>query len=102
MVDAQTIIIHTSGTNAATIVLASLGVVLALASLAWQARTFIVTGSRISVEIRPGLMGFGSVVTLSSEGTADQLGYMHSQGYTDPVFAVQVNNTGRGSTRWSP
>jgi len=95
---AQTIIVHTSGTNAPTLVLASLGVVLALASLAWQARSFIVTGSRITVELRVAFKGRGSVVSIPHNATTDQVSLLQSQSFTEPVLAVRVNNTGRGST----
>jgi hypothetical protein len=41
-----TVVIRSSGTDPATIILAALGVALALESLVWQARTFFVSGSR--------------------------------------------------------
>ena len=56
VVGAQTIV-HDSGADPATLILASLGVGLALASLAWQAFSFRISGSRISVEILAGLGG---------------------------------------------
>ncbi len=95
---AQTIVVHTSGSDPATVILAALGVCLALASLAWQARTFAISGSRISVEIKTALRGRGGDLTLPHTATAHDVEYMQSQGFEEPLFAVQVNNVGRGST----
>ena len=43
-------------------------------------------------------MGMGGVVTMPGNNGAQQLGHLHSQGYTEPVFAVETHNKGRGST----
>ncbi len=98
MIAAQNVVVHVSGSDPATLILASLGVGLALASLLWQGLTFLISGSRVSVKVRVGLKGVGSVVTLPHAATPKEVQFMRSQGFTEPVFAVQVNNTGRGST----
>jgi hypothetical protein len=98
VIGSHTIVVHTSGTDPATIVLAAFGVGLALLSLFWQAFSFVATGSRVSVEVKAGLRGVGAVATLAHTATAQEVAFMQSQGFTDPVVAVKVNNTGRGST----
>jgi hypothetical protein len=89
---------HSSGTDPATLILASLGVGLALLSLAWQAFSFLLTGSRVRVNVRPGLRGFGGVVTVPLDATPANVAYLRDQGFTEPVFAVEAINRGRGET----
>jgi hypothetical protein len=50
---AEIVVVHDSGL--ATTILAGFGVALALLSLAWQAWSFRLTGSRVSVEVADGL-----------------------------------------------
>ena len=101
VVGAQTIV-HDSGADPATLILASLGVGLALASLAWQAFSFRISGSRISVEILAGLGGVmggqRGVATLPPTAQRHELDMVRSQGLTEPLLAVRVYNTGRGAT----
>jgi hypothetical protein len=84
------------------LILASLGVALALASLAWQAFSFRISGSRITTEIQAGLKGFMGgqlgVATLPPTAAPHEVELLRSQGFTEPVLAVRVVNTGRGST----
>jgi hypothetical protein len=89
---------HSSGTDPATLILASLGVGLALLSLAWQALSFMLTGSRVRVGVKVGLRGVGAVVTLPHDARAQSVGHLRSQGFTDPVLAVEAINRGRGET----
>jgi hypothetical protein len=44
------------------------------------------------VAVKAGLRGMGSVVTMPDNASAPQLGYVHSQGYSEPVFAVEAYN----------
>jgi hypothetical protein len=98
-VNTTTVVVeHSSGTDPATLILASLGVGLALLALAWQALSFILTGSRVRVAVRPGLRGIGAVVTVPHDAAALALAHLRSQGFTDPIFAVEVTNRGRGET----
>jgi hypothetical protein len=47
---------ETTALDIITLTLAIVGAVLAAASLAWQAATFVLTGSRITVELRLGAL----------------------------------------------
>ncbi len=89
-------VVHTSDT--ATTVIAALGLLLALASLGWQAWTFRLSGSRVSVEIARGLKSETHAITMPATATAQQIEQMRSQGFTQPVLAVTVSNGGRGET----
>jgi hypothetical protein len=93
------VIVHGSGVPSVTLVLAVTGVVLSLLALGWQWYSFVfISGSRVRVQLRSGLRGIGAVVTHPSDATPEQLKMTEAQGFTDPVFAVVVNNTGRGAT----
>lgn len=94
-----TVVVHVQSGGSATLILATAGVVLALAALGWQwySVTFI-SGSRISVEIRRALMGLGAVVSFPDDAPDWHLAQAQQQGYTQPMYAVQVNNTARGMT----
>jgi hypothetical protein len=98
----QSITVHVSSSDPATLVLAALGIGLALASLVWQALTFLLTGSRVSVEVAAGMRGMINgllaVATLPNTATEDEVKFVHSQGFTEAVVVVRVNNTGRGAT----
>jgi hypothetical protein len=88
------------GSYSATTIIAVVGVVLALASLAWQAVSFRLSGSRVSVDLRPGMRhGTGTAaVTSPAPVFPGQMEMMQSQGFTDPVLAVEVRNAGRSAT----
>jgi hypothetical protein len=91
----QVVVVQT--TDVATTVLASFGVGLALLSLGWQAVSFRLSGSRVSVDVRGGAMGAGQIATLPSI-TAEQLRQLASQGMANAVFGVEVKNSGRSPT----
>jgi hypothetical protein len=93
---AETVVIHSA--DPATTVIAALGLVCALASLAWQAWTFSRSGSRVVVEIRSGLMGPSGFVTAPGTTARNQLEQLRAQGFTTPIVAVRVSNIGRGTT----
>ena len=96
---ADRIVVHVSGTSWPTLLLAATGVVLSLGALAWQWYSFVfVSGSRITVELRRGLKGVGAVVTYPDTAAEWHLEMARQEGYTEPVSAIRVNNTGRGST----
>ena len=90
------VVVETS--DVATTVIAALGLAFALAALAWQAWSFRQAGSRVRVEIRSGLMGAVGMVTTPGAATAQQLEQLREQGYSTPVIAVRVMNSGRGAT----
>ena len=97
---AHQIVVHTtvhSGDNAATI-LGAVGVILALASLGWQAFTFLRSGSRVEVVLRHGGTDFTRVVTMEGPLRAEQASLLQSQGLHQPVFGIEVINSGRGPT----
>jgi hypothetical protein len=93
---APQIIVHTS--DLGTTLLAAFGVGLALVSLAWQWRSFYLSGSRVTVLVKYGLRGIGAVVTTANPGDREQIARLQAQGFTDPVLAVQVKNAGRSPT----
>lgn len=102
VVHASPVVVHTSPvvhvSDTATTVVAALGVLLAMASLGWQAWTFTRSGSRVTVAIARGLMGAGHAITVPWDATPQQLAHMRSQGYTDRVYLVTASNSGRGET----
>jgi hypothetical protein len=93
-----TVVVHSGGGNPVTTILAVLGVVLALASLAWQAVSFRLSGSRVGVELRTGLKNEIAAVTIPWSPPADQVDHLRAQGFTDRVLAVHVRNSGRSPT----
>jgi hypothetical protein len=93
---ATTIVLHTS--DSATTILAVLGVVLALLSLAWQAATFYLSGSRVSVEIRSGVRSATAAATIPGTAPVTHLEQMRSQGLEQAVLGVRVHNSGRSPT----
>lgn len=77
---------------------AVLGVVLATASLAWQAATYALTGGRVRVLLRVGAVdvaGNGMITAAPSSLRQDWLANLAEQGYPRPIVAVRVANIGR-------
>lgn len=88
--------VHTG--DLATTIVASLGVALALASLAWQAWSFKATGSRITVEVARGLKRGNAVAMTTADAKPSEIEGLRKQGFTEPTVAVRIYNAGRGST----
>jgi hypothetical protein len=88
--------LHTSGL--ATTILAALGVLLALLSIAWQAWSFRRAGSRVSAVVRSGLWNATGVITVPGSPTNAMLQQLRAQGFREPALAIEVRNAGRGST----
>ncbi len=88
-----------SAAQAATlsIAIAVVSLILAGLSLGWQAATFFLEGGRIRATLRPGFSSASGVVTVPPSQFLDKgtFGMMASQGFTQPVLAVQVRNVGR-------
>jgi hypothetical protein len=93
-----TVVVHVSGAGWPTLALALIGVLLSLLALAWQAYSFAVSGSRIRVELRRCLGGDGAVATFPDDAPAWHFEQAAGQGLTEPLYAVKVNNSGRGGT----
>jgi hypothetical protein len=93
---AYTIVVHNS--DLATTILAALGIGLALLSLAWQAWSFLLSGSRVTVEVRSGLRSATGALTIPGTANATALEQVRAQGFHEPALAVEVNNAGRGPT----
>lgn len=91
----------------ATFVLAVVGAVLAAASLAWQAATYVLAGGRVSVDLRIGALhagGSGMVTTAPEDAGQAWEERLAAQGYTQPLAVVRVRNVGRMPVtieRWS-
>lgn len=93
------VVIHQGGSDTLTTVVAVAGLVLALASLAWQAWSFRLSGSRVSVALRAGMRNAsGSGITAPGALTTAGMQLMQHQGFTQPVLAVEVTNSGRSPT----
>jgi hypothetical protein len=68
---AYTIVVHNS--DLAATILAALGIGLALLSLAWQAWSFLLSGSRVTVEVRSGLRSATGALTIPGTANATAL-----------------------------
>jgi len=77
----------------ATLVIAVLGLVLAVVSLTWQAATFVLSGSRVRAELKHGARNAGVAVT--GPPGSQQLKSLAAQGFTEEVIGVEVRNVGR-------
>jgi hypothetical protein len=85
-----------SGGSDTTLVIAVVGLALAAASLAWQAATFALTGSRVRADILRGVTGRGVLVTYPPDKWSSSSLSMHAaQGMPNEVVAVEVRNVGR-------
>lgn len=79
-----------------TLVIAVVGLALAAASLAWQAATFALTGSRVRADFLFGAIGRGVLITYPPENWSATSAAAHAaQGFTEEVVAVEVRNVGR-------
>jgi hypothetical protein len=84
------------GTDTTTLVIAVVGLALAATSLAWQAATFALTGSRVRAEILRGGIGRGALVTYPPDKwTETSVAALVREGFTNEVVAVEVRNVGR-------
>jgi hypothetical protein len=77
----------------ATLAIAVLSLVLSVASLTWQAATFVLSGSRVRAELKHGARNASTVVT-GAPGSQDFLS-LAGQGLTDEVIGIEVRNVGR-------
>lgn len=100
MIAAAPIVVHTTvhTTDLATTILAGLGVVLALLSIAWQAWSFRRAGSRVSVVVRSGLRSPTGAMTVPGAPTDAMLDQLRAQGFREPALGIEVRNAGRGPT----
>jgi hypothetical protein len=102
MASAVTVIVKpvAGGGDWATTLIAVVGLVLAVGSLIWQAASFRLSGSRVSVDIGEGARHVSGTAVVSAPGPAlrNQMQAMVAQGFTDPVLAVEVRNRGRSPT----
>jgi hypothetical protein len=82
-----------------TLVTAIIAVALAAASLAWQAATFVLSGSRVRVTLRRGAIrrqpGEVSRVSFPVNPTASAIQTAVAQGFTQEVAVAEVRNRGR-------
>ncbi|SRR6266567_2577895 len=80
----------------ATLIIAVLGLVLSVASLTWQAATFVLSGSRVRADLKHGAANAGGVV--HGPPGSQPLASLAAQGFTEEVIGVQVRNEGRLAT----
>lgn len=89
-----------SAVEVITLVIAIVGVVLAAASLSWQAATFVLSGHRVRVSLRYGAIRrepLGRAIRTTAPLTVDaaHARMMAEQGFTEPVLVALVRNVGR-------
>jgi len=91
--------------DVATLVIAVLGLLLSVVGLVWQAATYVLSGGRVKVLLKVGAASARGMLTGAPDrmqGTSMQ--HLVSQGYTQPIIAVEVRNVGRMAVtvnRWS-
>lgn len=90
----------TSTLDIITLVVAIVGVMLALASLVWQGAVFVLSGSRVRVNLRRGALrrdAAGAVARIAgpTNPTGSDYALIHNQGFTEDVLIVDVRNVGR-------
>lgn len=80
----------------AAVVIGFLGLVIAVVSITWQVATFMLSGSRVKVELKTAAIGSAGVVTgpvgNDWEGIFPLLA---AQGYETPCLAIEARNVGR-------
>jgi hypothetical protein len=77
-----------------TLIIAVVGLALAVASLTWQAVTFVLSGSRVKVELHHGAHdGAGNLI--SGPPLAQALRQAAEQGFVHEVIGAKVRNVGR-------
>jgi hypothetical protein len=83
----------------ATLAIAVLGVVLSVASLAWQFANFILTGPRVNVELQLGVVNNADSSTVSWLPTSGRPISVHerARGATREVVIVTARNRGRAT-----
>lgn len=83
-----------------TLLVAVLGVILSVASLVWQAATYLLEGPRVKVELRVGAASFsgGYAHQPVKPGWQRGLAEMAAQGMTQGLLVVLVRNIGRHPT----
>ncbi len=77
----------------ATLIIAVLGLVLSVASLTWQAATFVLSGSRVRADLRHGARN--ATTAVSGPPGSQQLQFLAAQGFTEEVIGIEVRNVGR-------
>jgi hypothetical protein len=80
-----------------TLAVAVVGAVLGAASLAWQAATFALSGSRVRVRMHRGAISSDGSRRISAplEVSDDTWAAMQAQGFTRDVLIVEARNVGR-------
>ncbi len=85
-----------SSYDIATLVIAIAGFGLALVSLAWQASTYFLTGSRLRAALLLGATDGSVLITYPPDKATPETIAMHAkQGFTKPVVVAEVRNIGR-------
>jgi hypothetical protein len=78
-----------------TLVIAVLGLAVAVAGIGWQIAAHTLSGAVVRVEICLGALGAGGAV-IGKPGDADvDFAQLRAQGYDTPVVVVQIRNVGR-------
>jgi hypothetical protein len=82
------------------LILAVLGLVLSVTSLAWQATTFRLSGPRVRVELIVGAVSLTSIgtVPVNDRDWQDQLRMLQRNHLPDALIGIRVRNVGRQAT----
>lgn len=83
--------------DVAALSVAIVSLVLAALSLGWQIAQFLLTGARVRAGLKAGLLGSGGALVWPVTTRQVDVERYRQQGFTDPVFAIEVRNTGRMS-----
>lgn len=79
-----------------TLVIAVVGVALGVASLAWQVVAHVLSGGRVKAALKVGAHSGSAMVSMPADkATPESLKQMTSQGFPQPVIAVEARNVGR-------
>ena len=80
----------------ATLLIAVLGVALGVASLTWQIVAHVLSGGRVKVTLKVGGHSGQAMASMpANKVTPASLKQITSQGFSQPVIAVDVRNVGR-------
>lgn len=77
----------------ATLIIAVLGLALSVASLTWQAATFVLSGSRVRADLKHGAANAAGALT-GPPGSSPLMSLV-AQGFTEEVLGIEVRNLGR-------
>jgi len=79
----------------AALIVSIVSLVLAVASITWQAASFHLAGSRVKVTLKKGAAGSGNLVLGHVQVPTESMEDLAAQGIGEPVIAIEARNVGR-------